>query len=168
MKRLLLAGLLAFGLAAPVSAAPLVAPCTEANQTASECDPVNTSNPLPTAPGASSSSSYGITPIVGGSAVSTLQLKNGAGNLYSVYANSSVSGYLMVFNTTTTPTNGSTTAGTASGNMVECVGPSTQPFISNLPGPPDVYSVGIYAAFSTTGCGTLTLSATAFIKGKVQ
>lgn len=35
-----------------VHAAPLVAPCTEATQTAAECDPINQANPLPVAPNA--------------------------------------------------------------------------------------------------------------------
>lgn len=42
--------LAAFLWGSPVSAAPLSAPCTEASQTASECDPVNQANPLPVAP----------------------------------------------------------------------------------------------------------------------
>lgn len=109
-----------------------------------------------------------ITPIVGGSAVSSQVLKASPGNLYGAYANATVSGYLMVFNSTSAPSNGATTAGTASGNMTECIGPSTSPWVNFSPGPPEVYSVGITAVFSSTGCGTLTLSATAFFHGAVQ
>jgi hypothetical protein len=46
MKRLILIALLIAGFP-PAMAAPLSAPCTESSQTAAECDPVNTSNPLP-------------------------------------------------------------------------------------------------------------------------
>lgn len=109
-----------------------------------------------------------LTPVVAGSAVSSSVLKNAAGNLASVYAISTVSGYLMVFNATSAPSNGATTAGVASGNMVECIGPSTQPFAHFGVGPLEAYSVGITAVFSSTGCATLTLSATAFIHGAVQ
>jgi hypothetical protein len=130
--------------------------------------PCTPSNPLAVTPSGSPTPSAGITPGVAGSASSSLVLKAAAGNLYSVYANSTVSGYLMVFNATSAPMNGSTTAGVAANNMVQCVGPSTSPFLSFNPGPPEVYSTGITAAFSSTGCATLTLSATAFIHGSVQ
>lgn len=118
--------------------------------------------------GPSSSSAIGITPVVSGSAVSGLVLKASAGNLYGAYVDATVTGWLMMFNSTAVPSNGATTAGTASGNLVHCVGPSAQPFLSFGSGPPEVYSVGISAAFSSTGCGTLTLSATAFIHGAAQ
>jgi hypothetical protein len=130
------------------------------------CQPTGTLTPLPVAP--SSTGAAGLTPVVGGSAASSQVLKASAGNLYSAYANSTVSGYLMIFNATAAPSNGSTTAGTASGNLVQCVGPSTNPFLSFDPGPPEAYSVGITAVFSSTSCATLTLSATAFFHGSVQ
>jgi hypothetical protein len=74
---------------------------------------------------------------------------------------------LFIFNTTSAPTNGSTTSGTASGNLVDCIGPGTNIGISYAPGPPEVFSAGIYAALSSTACGTLTLT-TGTIHGSVQ
>lgn len=105
----------------------------------------------------SSSPSVGITPVVGGSAVSSLVLKAGAGNLYSVYANCTAACWLMVFNSITAPSNGATTAGVASGNMVECIPIASggAGSISYAPGPPAVYSVGITATISSTACATL-------------
>jgi hypothetical protein len=108
------------------------------------------------------------TPAIAGSAASSLVLKASAGNLYSAYVNSTVQGYLMVFNAVSAPANGATTAGTASGNMVECIGPSITPYLAFSGLPPEAYSVGITAVFSTTGCATLTASATAFIHGQIQ
>lgn len=130
--------------------------------------PVNGSNPLPVTPGASSAATAGITPQVCGPSASTCALKtSGGGNLYGAYAQASSSVYLFVFNTTSAPTNGSTTSGTASGNLVDCIGPSTQPSINYAPGPPEVFSAGMYAALSSTACGTLTLT-TGTIHGSVQ
>lgn len=130
--------------------------------------PVNGSNPLPVTPGASSAATAGITPQVCGPSANTCALKtSGGGNLYGAYAQASSSVYLFVFNQTSAPTNGSTTSGTASGNLVDCIGPSTQPSINYTPGPPEVFSAGIYAALSSTACGTLTLT-TGTIHGSVQ
>jgi hypothetical protein len=130
--------------------------------------PVNGSNPLPVTPGASSAATAGITPQVCGPSASTCALKtSGGGNLYGAYAQASSSVYLFIFNQTSAPTNGSTTSGTASGNLVDCIGPSTQPSINYAPGPPEVFSAGMYAALSSTACGTLTLT-TGTIHGSVQ
>lgn len=128
-----------------------------------------TTNGVAIAP--SSAAGVGITPVVGGSAVSGLVLKNAAGNLYDVYATSTATSFwLMVFNSTNVPSNGATTAGTASGNMVQCIqsNSSGTALLTFGSGPPEVYSVGISAAVSSTACATLTLSATAFIRGRVQ
>lgn len=112
----------------------------------------------------------GITPVVGGSAVSSQVLKATPGNLYSVYAVCTAACWLQVFNSTSAPSNGATTAGVASGNMVECV-PITAGSIGGvnyLPGPPGVYTVGITAMISSTNCGTLTASTVGFIHGLIQ
>jgi hypothetical protein len=76
----------------------------------------------------------------------------------------------MVFNSTSLPGNGATTAGTASGNMVECIpiNAGQTGSINYAPGPVEPFSVGITAAFSSTGCASLTASAVAFIHGSVQ
>ena len=66
--RRLLAFLLFLGLCAPALAAPLNAPCTEASPKATECDPINATNPMPVTVG-----SYpgGSTAIVGNATGST-------------------------------------------------------------------------------------------------
>lgn len=143
--------------------------------------PYSLTNPLPvTSSGggggavtisATSSATGAITPCVAGSSASSCILKASTGNLYSVYATAgATAGYLMVFNSATLPSNGSTTAGTASGNLVECVNvaANSTSSISFNPGPPELFSTGITAAYSSTGCATLTASATAFIKGSAQ
>lgn len=122
-------------------------------------------------PAPSSSALIGITPVVGGSAISSLVLKAGAGNLYGIYAECSSACWLMVFNSTTAPSNGSTTAGVASGNMVECI-PIAAGQVGSISyaagGPPAVYSAGITATISSTTCATLTLSTVGFIHGMVM
>jgi len=133
--------------------------------------PAAAANAVPfVGPAPSSSALVGITPVVGGSAASSLVLKNAAGNLYSVYAECSAACWLMVFNSTSAPSNGSTTAGVASGNMVECIPISAGGFgsVNYAGGPPAVYSVGITAAISSTTCATLTLATTGFIHGMVM
>lgn len=111
-----------------------------------------------------------ITPVVCGSAVSSCVLKASTGNLYSVYAECSAACWLQVFNATAAPTNGATTAGVASGNMVECIpiNAGGAGSISSSGMPPSVYTVGITATISSTTCATLTLATTGFINGKVK
>ena len=46
--RFLLALLAGFAFVGPAEAAPQSAPCIQSTQTSTECDPVNTQNPLPT------------------------------------------------------------------------------------------------------------------------
>jgi hypothetical protein len=175
MKRLVLAFALTLAAASPSLAqtafpspdnrntAPLVVQgCLNASAQAVPCPPGGIT---PT-----SAPSAGITPVVGGSAVSSLVLKGFPGNLYSAYAECTAACWLMVFNRIDAPTNGATTAGVASGNMVHCIpiiagGAGS---ISNNGMPPDVFSVGITAAISSTTCATLTLATTGFINGKVQ
>lgn len=123
-----------------------------------------TSTPTPP----SSSPTVGIAPGVAGSAVSSLVLKASGGNLYNIYVTAgATAGWLMVFNATALPANGATTAGNAAGNMQDCIAvpANTTQSITYNPGPPEVFSTGITAAFSSTACGTLTASATAFIHG---
>lgn len=112
----------------------------------------------------------GITPVVGGSAISSLVLKASAGNLYSVYAECSAACWLMVFNAVAAPSNGATTAGVASGNMTECIPIAAGGVggVNYAPGPAAIYSVGMTATISSTTCATLTLATTGFIHGMVQ
>jgi hypothetical protein len=119
----------------------------------------------------SSSASIGIVPFVAGSSAQSIVAKAGPGNLYTAYAVCTTACWLMTFNSLTVPANGATTAGTASGNMQNCI-----PILAggaggtNLGaiGPPEQFTVGISVAVSSTACGTLTLASTAFIHGMVQ
>lgn len=114
------------------------------------------------------SSSLAVTGVTCGSAVSSCVLKASAGNFYGVYAECTSACWLMVFNATSAPSNGATTAGTASGNLVECIDVAANSSKSlNYPTFPRAYSVGITAAISSTACATLTLSTVGFVSGTV-
>lgn len=128
----------------------------------------STSNPFPEAQAPTAAAGNAIVSVVSQGA-STLLGKNAAGNLYTVYATSTADSWLMVFNSTSAPTNGSTTAGTASGNMQDCVKvPSgTSVSIGGLP-IPERFSAGIYYALSSTACASLTLATTGIIHGMQQ
>lgn len=113
----------------------------------------------------SSSTSVGITPVVSPSAESSRVLKAGAGNLYSlVVTTGGTAGYVLLFNATSPPADG------PGQTPIEClvVAASSSVSLNFNPGPPSVYSTGITAVFSTTGCFNKTASATAFFSGKVQ
>jgi len=91
-----------------------------------------------------SSASFAITPGSSSELESAHVLKESGGNLYSVYINTtSVSGYLMTFNATAVPPDGSVTP-------VEAipVGASSIGTINFTGGPPDHYSNGIVVVFS--------------------
>lgn len=104
------------------------------------------------------------TPVVSSALEGSHILKGSPGTLYALYVvNGASSGYLMTFNSTTVPADGAVTP-------VECVpvAASSYQFINFAPQPPEFYSVGIVAVFSTTGCFTKTISATAFFHGIIQ
>lgn len=111
-----------------------------------------------------------IPPVVCGSAVSSCVLKNSAGFLYGVYANCTAACWLMVFNATSAPSNGATTAGIAASNMQECIPipANGSNGVNYLPGPPSAFSTGITAVISSTPCATLTLATTGFIHGVIR
>jgi hypothetical protein len=93
------------------------------------------------------SSDFAITPGSSTQFQSGHVLKAGPGTLYSLYAMSgSVSGFLMTFNATTVPADGPVTP-------VECVPVPANSFVTISAGgsPPNYYSVGIVAVFSSTG-----------------
>lgn len=128
------------------------------------------SNPVPvsSSPTPSGTAANGITPVAS-NAASTLLGKSSPGNLYDVYLTATADSWLYVFNSTSAPSNGAVTAGTSSGNYSECIKVS-----SGTTGSiayqeiPEVYSVGIYFAISSTACGTLTLATTGFIHGRTK
>lgn len=142
------------GQATMANSSPVVIP---SNQTAF---PIN---PSPT-----SSSSLALTTVTCGSAVSSCVLKASAGNFYGTYANCTSACWVMVFNATSLPINGATTAGSASGNLVECfevaAGQSKSLAYNTYP---RAFSVGITVAISSTACATLTASTVGFISGGV-
>ncbi|HEY1260232.1 MAG TPA: hypothetical protein VGF34_13375 [Stellaceae bacterium] len=105
----------------------------------------------------------GIAPVVSAGAESSRLIKAASGNLYSLYVTTAgAAGYLMTFNAKTVPADGPVTP-------IECVvAPANNTVSITFHGPPDIYSNGIVAAFSTTGCFTKTSSATAFFKARAQ
>lgn len=108
--------------------------------------------------------------VVCGSAVSSCVLAAGPGKLYSAYANCTAACWLMVFNAIAAPSAGATTAGKASGNLVECI-PIAAGGAGSVTYPvefPVVFSVGVTAVISSTACATLTLSTVGFVHGTVQ
>ncbi|MDR3538795.1 MAG: hypothetical protein P4L71_20030 [Acetobacteraceae bacterium] len=110
----------------------------------------------------------GIVPVVSGSAVSGVVLKASGGNLYNVQAVCTSACWLMVFNSATVPSNGSTTAGTAAGSLQDCLPIAAGGSGTILYALPEVFSIGISAAISSTACATLTLSTVGFIHGSVE
>lgn len=109
----------------------------------------------------------GIVPVASTTAESGHILKGSGGNLYSltVTALTATSGFLMVFNAATIPADGAVTP-------IICVPIPANPGIVNVnynPGPPGVFSTGISAAISSTGCSTKTAIATgAWFTGAVE
>jgi len=126
----------------------------------------NTGASLPPAPAGSGNVLTGTSC---GSAVSSCVLKASAGNLYGVYAECTSACWLMVFNATSLPANGATTAGNASGNLVECIDVAAGSSRSlTYPVFPRALTVGITVAISSTACATLTASTVGFVSGTVM
>lgn len=125
--------------------------------------------PVLATPSPTSASAQALTDVVCGSGVSSCVLKASAGNFYGAYAECSAACWLMVFNATSAPSNGSTTAGKGSGNLVDCIAiPAGDQRSITYPTFPVALSVGITAAISSTTCATLTLATTGFVHGTVQ
>lgn len=105
----------------------------------------------------------GIVPVVSAMAEASQLIKAAPGNLYSLYVTTGASaGYVMTFNADVVPADGAVTP-------VECVAAPADSTISiSFDGPPDIYSIGIVAVFSTTGCFSKTASPTAFFKARAQ
>lgn len=111
-----------------------------------------------------STTTIGITRIVSAAAESNHVLKGSAGNLYGVYVTTgATAGYLLVFNATSAPVDGAVTPS-------ECLWApaNSTTFLNFNPGPPAIFSTGITAVFSSTGCFTKTASATAYFAGSVK
>lgn len=124
---------------------------------------------VPVVAAPSGNATAGVAPVVCGSAVSSCVLKASAGNLYAVYADCTAACWLMVFNATSAPANGATTAGIAASNMTECV-PIAAGGVGGVAYSvfPAIYTTGMTATISSTACATLTLSTVGFIHGLVK
>ena len=105
----------------------------------------------------------GITPVVSAAVEASHLIKAASGHLYSLYVTTGVTaGYLMTFNANAVPADGGVTP-------VECVmAPANSTISISFNGPPDIYSLGIVAVFSSTGCFIKTASPTAFFKARAQ
>lgn len=120
----------------------------------------STVNPFPASLAYSST-----TPIVSTSVESSHVFKASAGLALGFAVTSGATpGYLMVFNATTPPSDGSVLP-------VKCLYVPANQTIGLSPDPGAaawLFSAGITTVFSSTGCFTKTASATAFFSGQVQ
>ena len=138
------------------------------------CD--NGSGGLLVTPRPTSSAGLGFTPVISSSAAATCQvLKASAGNLYygSVLnaAAGATAGFLEFFNSTTAPSNGTVTMGTASGNLewgpIPVASGALGAFGANG-SPPTYFTVGITECLSSTAGTTFTGLAQGTFNGEVQ
>ena len=111
-------------------------------------------NPLPVSPPALASVATSV-------AASSLVLKGSAGNLFSLMATATVSGWLLLFDATSAPADGTVTPKWA--YPILAGGALNMAWLNPL-----VFATGVTVVFSTTGPFTKTASATAFISGQVQ
>lgn len=114
-----------------------------------------------TIPTTSSNVSFGQASIQTATVAGSLVLKASAGNLYEVDATAAGAGFLMVFNAITAPADGTVTP-------VECMPLAAGGEARITPPIGEAFSTGMTAVFSTTGCFTKTISATAFIHAQVK
>jgi hypothetical protein len=104
------------------------------------------------------------TPVVSSAVEGSRILKASRGTLYAIYATvGNAAGFLMTFNSTTVPADGAVTP-------INCVPVAANSAVglNFAPQPPEYYSTGIVAVFSTTGCFTKTISPIAFFHALVQ
>lgn len=111
----------------------------------------------------SAASTAGVTSVQSTVATASTVIKASAGNLYGFNVVSGASaGFILVYNATSAPADGTVTP-------IKCLPIAANTGIDvNMRGQPTYFSTGIVIAFSTTGCFTQTLSATAFISGDAR
>lgn len=114
--------------------------------------------PVPSA-SASSGTAAAVTPVAAGSLVA----KASGGTLYGVNVTAGASaGYVLIFNATTAPADGTVTP-------ARCIPLAANTGIEvNYRSVPLYFATGITVVFSTTGCFSKTVSATAFIAADVK
>lgn len=104
-----------------------------------------------------------ITPTVTAAVASNLVAKASAGNLYGFHVTAGASaGYVLLFNATSLPADGAITP-----QGCYALAANTT-LVVDLRPLPKRFATGITIGYSTTGCFTLTASATAFISADVQ
>lgn len=146
-------------------AAPLSAPCLQTGPTSVQCDPVNSTNPMPVTSGTpSSSSAVAATQAKTAALAANLVVKASAGNLYGfeVSADSTLSAaawWIMIYDATSAPADGAVTP-------AKCyalpLGATLASFSFPVPVP---FGTGIVIGVSTNGCFTKAASTHAFISG---
>lgn len=107
-----------------------------------------------------------VTPVASTStatASGSLIAKASAGSLIDWQGTAGASaGYFLLFNSTTVPADGTVAP-------VQCVAVAANSTVgSSTHYTPERFTTGITVVFSTTGCFTKTISATAFIRARVQ
>ncbi len=112
MRRVLQLIAAAFLWGSPVSAAPLHAPCIEASQAATECDPVNQANPLPVGPNAYPVGSTPITASATGTTAATTATLAGVASKTTYLC-----GFSIRANATAAVTGNATVTGTITGTL---------------------------------------------------
>ena len=108
-----------------------------------------------------------IAPFVAGPAAISLTLGTKL-SLVDAYLTCTASCYLFIYNSLTDPGNGSTTAGTAAGNLQDCVGPGTSFALNYLGNAYEAFSTGITIVVSSTGCASETQSNVGYIHARAQ
>ncbi len=105
---------------------------------------------------------YAIAPANSSAVEGSHVIKSSAGTLYGVSVTTgATAGFLMIFNATSAPSDGSVTPAACyelQANQTTAVNFT----------PPAAYSTGITAVFSSTGCTTKTVSATAYFSWQSQ
>lgn len=106
-----------------------------------------------------------IAPTVSAAVTGSTIFKASAGNLYSVSVTAGASaGFLLVFNSTTVPADGAVTP-------QQCIPIAANAHVdydATYASIPERFTTGIVGVFSTTGCYTKTISATAFLRAQFQ
>lgn len=110
----------------------------------------------------STAAAAAIAPVPSTIAEGSRVFKSGAGNAFTWRVTTGiVGGYVLIFDATSAPADGVVTP-------IDCVAVAANSTVgSNMDTLPDRFTTGYTIVFSSTGCFTKTISATAFIRAKV-